>query len=58
VTDSVAAIRLEVDVRRSSYSPEPDCAIAQSLGVIGDGWELLIVRDAVDWAYRTAKDQP
>jgi hypothetical protein len=38
---------LEVDVRRSSYSPEPDCAIAQSLGV-----------DAVDWAYRTAKDQP
>jgi DNA-binding HxlR family transcriptional regulator/peroxiredoxin len=36
---------LEVDVRRSSYSPEPDCAIAQSLGVIGDGWELLIVRD-------------
>jgi DNA-binding HxlR family transcriptional regulator len=32
-------------VRRSSYSPEPDCASAQSLGVIGDGWELLIVRD-------------
>jgi DNA-binding HxlR family transcriptional regulator/peroxiredoxin len=32
-------------VRRSSYSPEPDCAIAQSLAVIGDGWELLIVRD-------------
>jgi len=32
-------------VRRSSFSPEPDCAIAQSLGVIGDGWELLIVRD-------------
>jgi DNA-binding HxlR family transcriptional regulator/peroxiredoxin len=36
---------LESAVRRSSYSPEPDCAIAQSLGVIGDGWELLIVRD-------------
>jgi DNA-binding HxlR family transcriptional regulator len=36
---------LEVDVRRSSYSPEPDCPIAQSLGAIGDGWELLIVRD-------------
>jgi DNA-binding HxlR family transcriptional regulator/peroxiredoxin len=36
---------LGVDVRRSSFSPEPDCAIAQSLGVIGDGWELLIVRD-------------
>jgi DNA-binding HxlR family transcriptional regulator/peroxiredoxin len=32
-------------VRRSSFEPEPDCAIAQSLGVIGDGWELLIVRD-------------
>ena len=32
-------------MRRSSYSPEPDCAIAQSLGVIGDGWEFLIVRD-------------
>jgi DNA-binding HxlR family transcriptional regulator/peroxiredoxin len=36
---------LGVDVRRSSFSPEPDCAISQSLGVIGDGWELLIVRD-------------
>jgi DNA-binding HxlR family transcriptional regulator len=36
---------LEVDVRRSSCSPEPDCPIAQSLGAIGDGWELLIVRD-------------
>jgi DNA-binding HxlR family transcriptional regulator/peroxiredoxin len=32
-------------VRRSTFSPEPDCAIAQSLGVIGDGWELLLVRD-------------
>ncbi|WP_433167347.1 winged helix-turn-helix transcriptional regulator [Kribbella sp. CA-247076] len=32
-------------MRRSSFEPEPDCAIAQSLGVIGDGWELLIVRD-------------
>ena len=32
-------------MRRSTFSPEPDCAIAQSLGVIGDGWELLIVRD-------------
>ncbi|MEV0802979.1 winged helix-turn-helix transcriptional regulator [Kribbella sp. NPDC050281] len=39
------ATGLGVDVRRSSFSPEPDCAIAQSLGVIGDGWELLIVRD-------------
>jgi DNA-binding HxlR family transcriptional regulator/peroxiredoxin len=32
-------------VRRSSFSPEPDCAIAQSLAVVGDPWELLIVRD-------------
>ncbi|MFC6155852.1 winged helix-turn-helix transcriptional regulator [Kribbella jiaozuonensis] len=32
-------------MRRSTFSPEPDCAIAQSLGVIGDGWELLLVRD-------------
>jgi DNA-binding HxlR family transcriptional regulator/peroxiredoxin len=39
-------------VRRSSYSPEPDCAIAQSLGVIGDGWELLIVRDLARGQYR------
>jgi DNA-binding HxlR family transcriptional regulator/peroxiredoxin len=41
----VVATGLGVGVRRSSFSPEPDCAIAQSLGVIGDGWELLIVRD-------------
>jgi DNA-binding HxlR family transcriptional regulator/peroxiredoxin len=41
----VVATGLGVDVRRSSFAPEPDCAIAQSLGVIGDGWELLIVRD-------------
>lgn len=41
----MVATGLGVDVRRSSFSPEPDCAIAQSLGVIGDGWELLIVRD-------------
>jgi DNA-binding HxlR family transcriptional regulator/peroxiredoxin len=32
-------------VRRSSFSPEPDCAIAQSLAVVGDAWDLLIVRD-------------
>lgn len=32
-------------MRRSTFSPESDCAIAQSLGVIGDGWELLVVRD-------------
>ncbi|ONI76583.1 HxlR family transcriptional regulator [Kribbella sp. ALI-6-A] len=32
-------------MRRSSFSPEPDCAIAQSLAVVGDPWELLIVRD-------------
>ncbi|MGH3462891.1 MAG: winged helix-turn-helix transcriptional regulator [Kribbellaceae bacterium] len=32
-------------MRRSSYSPEPDCAIAHSLGVVGDGWDLLVIRD-------------
>jgi DNA-binding HxlR family transcriptional regulator/peroxiredoxin len=32
-------------MRRSVYAPEPDCAIAQALGVVGDGWDLLIVRD-------------
>ncbi|GAB3829470.1 winged helix-turn-helix transcriptional regulator [Kribbella italica] len=32
-------------MRRSSFSPEPDCAVAQSLAVVGDPWELLIVRD-------------
>ena len=25
-----------------------ECPIARSLGLIGDGWSLLIVRDAVD----------
>ncbi|TCC51409.1 redoxin domain-containing protein [Kribbella capetownensis] len=39
-------------MRRSSFSPEPDCAIAQSLGVIGDGWELLIVRDLARGLHR------
>jgi hypothetical protein len=39
--DSVAANRLEVDVRRSR-SPEPETDVP----------------DAVDWAYRTAQDQP
>jgi len=42
---SVVATGKGVEMRRSSFAPEPDCAIAQSLGVIGDGWELLIVRD-------------
>ncbi|MEV6287332.1 winged helix-turn-helix transcriptional regulator [Kribbella sp. NPDC051770] len=32
-------------MRRSSFSPDPDCAVAQSLAVVGDPWELLIVRD-------------
>lgn len=41
----MVATGLGVDVRRSTFAPEADCAIAQSLGVIGDGWELLIVRD-------------
>lgn len=32
-------------MRATSYSPEPDCAIAVSVGVLSDGWDLLIVRD-------------
>ncbi len=34
-------------VRRSSWSPEPDCAVSQALGVLGDGWNLLVVRDVL-----------
>lgn len=30
---------------RASWSPEPDCAIANALAVVGDWWTLLIVRD-------------
>jgi len=30
---------------RATWSPDPDCAIAAAVGVIGDGWNLLILRD-------------
>src|SRR5436190_9089385 len=32
-------------MRRSTFTPEADCAIAHALGVLGDGWSLLIIRD-------------
>ncbi len=34
-------------VRRSSWSPEPDCAVSHALGVLGEGWNLLVVRDVL-----------
>lgn len=30
---------------RATWSPDPDCGIAHALGVVGDWWTLLIVRD-------------
>jgi DNA-binding HxlR family transcriptional regulator/peroxiredoxin len=30
---------------RASWIPETHCAIAQSLGVLGDAWDLLLIRD-------------
>jgi DNA-binding HxlR family transcriptional regulator/peroxiredoxin len=30
---------------RASWIPEAHCAIAQSLGVLGDAWDLLLIRD-------------
>lgn len=30
---------------RASWSPDPYCAIAQSVSALGDGWSLLILRD-------------
>jgi DNA-binding HxlR family transcriptional regulator/peroxiredoxin len=30
---------------RATWSPEPDCGIAHALGVVGDWWTLLILRD-------------
>lgn len=29
----------------ATWIPEADCAIAQSLGVLGDAWDLLLIRD-------------
>jgi DNA-binding HxlR family transcriptional regulator/peroxiredoxin len=30
---------------RQSWRPEAECAIAQTVSVLGDGWSLLVVRD-------------
>jgi len=30
---------------RATWIPETHCAIAQSLGVLGDAWDLLLIRD-------------
>jgi DNA-binding HxlR family transcriptional regulator/peroxiredoxin len=32
-------------VPRATWIPETHCAIAQSLGVLGDAWDLLLIRD-------------
>jgi DNA-binding HxlR family transcriptional regulator/peroxiredoxin len=32
-------------VPRQSWEPERDCAIAQTVSVLGDGWSVLILRD-------------
>jgi len=32
-------------VPRNSWSPDPSCAVAQTVSVLGDGWSLLILRD-------------
>jgi DNA-binding HxlR family transcriptional regulator/peroxiredoxin len=37
---------------RQSWEPEPDCAIAQTVSVLGDGWSLLIVRDVARGVHR------
>jgi len=30
---------------RASWSPDPTCAVAQTVSLLGDGWSLLILRD-------------
>lgn len=37
---------------RYAELPEADCAIAQALGVVGEWWTLLIVRDVASGLYR------
>lgn len=37
---------------RPSWTPDPDCAIAQAVGVVGEGWNLLIVRDVARGRHR------
>jgi DNA-binding HxlR family transcriptional regulator len=38
-------------VKRTSFK-EADCPVARSLDVVGDGWSLLVVRDAFDGTRR------
>jgi DNA-binding HxlR family transcriptional regulator/peroxiredoxin len=42
----------EVAMPRPSWSPDPDCAIAQAVAVVGEGWNLLIVRDVARGRHR------
>lgn len=37
---------------RHANLPDADCAIAQALGVVGDWWTLLVVRDVVGGIHR------
>ncbi|MEV6968130.1 winged helix-turn-helix transcriptional regulator [Hamadaea sp. NPDC051192] len=30
---------------RNTWSPDPSCGVAQTVGVLGDGWSVLILRD-------------
>ncbi|WP_117214673.1 winged helix-turn-helix transcriptional regulator [Allorhizocola rhizosphaerae] len=36
----------------ASWIPETHCAIAQSLGVLGDAWDLLLIRDLARGSHR------
>jgi DNA-binding HxlR family transcriptional regulator/peroxiredoxin len=38
--------------RPSSWSPDPDCAIAQAVTVVGEGWNVLIVREVARGRHR------
>jgi DNA-binding HxlR family transcriptional regulator/peroxiredoxin len=37
---------------RPSWSPDPDCAIAQAVAVVGEGWNVLIVREVARGRHR------
>ena len=45
-----------VVVKRTSHQDET-CAVARPLDVIGDGWSLLIIRDAFDGLRRFGQFQ-
>jgi DNA-binding HxlR family transcriptional regulator len=40
---------------RYAEESEADCAIAQALGVVGEWWTLLIVRDVAGGLHRFAE---